>query len=96
MSGEDKEGCYCQVCGGIRPDKILTRRILIDGKEIGIDQLDRIIEEVKRMNLPDETEIKEELLKRAKAINYVPTRMSKEYGEALLREYKKIGGEADA
>ncbi|MDD1702007.1 MAG: NAC family transcription factor [Methanoregula sp.] len=89
MSGDDKDGCYCSICGGVRPDKITTKKILVDGKETGIDQLDWIIAEVKKLNPPSDFAIKEELLKRTKALNYVPTKKTEEYGEALLCEYKK-------
>ena len=37
MHGDDKNGYYCSICGGIPPDRITTKRILIDGKETGID-----------------------------------------------------------
>ena len=47
MGGDDKDGYYCSICGGIPPDKITTKRILIDGKETGIDHLDWIFDEVK-------------------------------------------------
>jgi len=36
VGGDDKEGYYCSICGGIPPDKITTKRILIDGKETGM------------------------------------------------------------
>ncbi len=52
MAGDDKDGYYCSICGGIPPDKITTKRVLIDGKETGIDHLDWIFSEVKRLN-PD-------------------------------------------
>jgi hypothetical protein len=91
MAGDDKDGYYCSICGGIPPDKIKTKQIPIDGKETGIDQLDWIIAEVKKLNLSDDTVITEELLKRTKALNYVPTKKTKEYSEALLREYKNPG-----
>jgi hypothetical protein len=91
MGGDDKDGYYCSICGGIPPDKIKTKMIFIDGKETGIDQLDWILAEVRKLNLSDEAVITEELLKRTKALNYVPTRKSKEYGVALLLEYKKPG-----
>ena len=91
MGGDDKEGNYCTVCGGIPPDKITTRRILIDGKETGIEQLDWIIAEVRKLNLSDDTALTGELLKRTKVLNYVPTKKTKEYGEALLKEYKIQG-----
>jgi len=91
MGGDDKDGYYCNVCGGIPPDKITIKRILVDGKGTGIDKLGWIIAEVRKLNLSDDTAITEELLKRTKALNYVPTKKAKEYGEALLREYKTQG-----
>ncbi len=48
MGGDDKDGYYCSICGGIPPDKITTKRVLIDGKETGIDHLDWIFDEVKK------------------------------------------------
>jgi hypothetical protein len=90
MSGDDKDGYYCSICGGIPPDKIKTKMILVDGKETGIDQLDWILAEVRKLNLSDDTVIREELLKRTQALNYVPTKKKEVYGLALLAEYKKF------
>ncbi len=92
MGGNDNDGYYCTICGGIPPDKINIKQILVDGKGTGIDKLDWIIAEVRKLNLPDDTIITEELLRRTKVLNYVPTRKEKEYGEALLLEYKTNGG----
>jgi hypothetical protein len=89
MGGDDKDGYYCSICGGIPPDKITTKRILIDGKETGIDHLDWIFEEVLKLNLADDTAITEELIKRVKEFNYVPTKKTDVYAAALLAEYKK-------
>jgi len=47
----------------IPPDRITTKRILIDGRETGIDHLNGILEEVKKIRLIDDTAITEELLK---------------------------------
>jgi hypothetical protein len=91
MGGNDQDGYYCTICGGIPPDKINIKRILVDGKETGIDKLDWILAEVRKLNLSDDAVIREELLKRTMALNYVPTKKTKEYGEALLLEYKKPG-----
>lgn len=88
MGGNESDGYYCTICGGIPPDKINIRQILVDGKVTGIDKLDWIIAEVKKLNLTDDTTITEELLKRTKALNYVPSKKTQEYGEALLKEYK--------
>jgi hypothetical protein len=90
MGGDDKDGYYCSICGGIPPDKIRTKKILVEGKETGIDQLDWIITEVKKLRLSDDAAITEELLKRTQALNYVPTKKKEAYGAALLDEYKKF------
>jgi hypothetical protein len=89
MAGDDKDGYYCTICGGIPPDKIKTKKVLIDGKETGIDQLDWILAEVKKLKLADDNAITEELLKRTMALNYVPTKKKEVYGVALLAEYKR-------
>jgi hypothetical protein len=90
MGGDDKDGYYCSICGGIPPDKIKTKMILVDGKETGIDQLDWILAEVKKLKLTDEAAITDELLKRTQALNYVPTKKKEAYGAALLVEYRKL------
>jgi hypothetical protein len=90
MAGDDKDGYYCSICGGIPPDKIKTKKILIDGKETGIDQLGWILDEVKKLKLADDNAITEELLKRTTALNYVPTRKKEVYGVALLAEYRRF------
>lgn len=91
MGGNETDGYYCTICGGIPPDRIAIKRILVNGLETGIDRLDWIVAEVRKLNLSDDTAIIEELLKRTKALNYVPTKKAGEYGEALLREYKTQG-----
>jgi hypothetical protein len=91
MGGNDQDGYYCTICGGIPPDKINIKQILVDGKETGIDKLDWIIAEVRKLKLSDDMVITEELLKRTRALNYVPTKKAKEYGEALLKGYKHPG-----
>jgi len=89
MAGDEKDGYYCSVCGGIPPDKIKTRRVLIDGKETGIDHLDFIIENVRQLRLTDDDAITDEIMKRVKEFNYVPTKREAQYAEALLQEYRK-------
>jgi len=83
------EGDYCTICGGTPPDKILIRRIIVDGKETGIDKLDWIISEVKRLKLTDEAAIADELLLRAGRLNYIPTKKADAYRTALLEEYRR-------
>jgi hypothetical protein len=86
---EDKEGRYCTVCGGMVPEGIEIRTISVEGKETGINHLDRIIDDVAALDLRDPTRIGEELLRRVQAFNYVPTRKTGAYAEALLREYRQ-------
>ncbi|NLX48348.1 MAG: NAC family transcription factor [Methanospirillum sp.] len=90
MSGDDQEGIYCTVCGGIVPERIKIKRIPIDGKETGIDRLDWILLDVANMNLSSEEEIVDEILKRVRRFNYVPSKRERAYREAFLREYRRI------
>ena len=83
------EGDYSTICGGTPPDKILIRRILVDGKETGIDKLDWIISEVKKLKLTDEARIADELLLRAGKLNYIPAKKADDYRTALLEEYRR-------
>jgi hypothetical protein len=89
MGGDDKDGYYCSICGGIPPDKITTKRVLIDGKETGIDHLDWIFSEVKKLSLDTDAVLALELLKRVKEFNYVPTKKTEVYAAALVEEYRK-------
>jgi len=89
MAGDEKDGNYCSICGGIPPDKVKTKRVMIDGKETGIDHLEFIIDNVKQLHLTDDTTIAGEIMKRVKEFNYVPTKREALYTEALLREYKR-------
>ena len=88
--GDDKIGYYCSICGGIPPDRITTRRVLIDGKETGIDHLDWIFDEVKKMRIVNDALLSDELLKRARQFNYVPTKKTDQYAAGLLAEYRKF------
>jgi hypothetical protein len=89
MAGDEKDGYYCSICGGIPPDKIKTKRVVIDGKETGIDHLEFIFDNVKNLKLTEDTAIAGEIMKRVKEFNYVPTKKSDLYAEALLREYRQ-------
>jgi len=89
MAGDEKDGYYCSICGGVPPDKITTKRVLIDGKETGIDHLDFIFENVKKLSLTDGSAISGEILKRVREFNYVPTKKEAVYAEALLKEYRQ-------
>ncbi|HTY51885.1 MAG TPA: NAC family transcription factor [Methanomicrobiales archaeon] len=88
MAGDQKDGYYCTICGGIPPDQIKIKKIPIDGKETGIDRLDWILQDVLALQLTDEEQIVNELVKRVKQFNFIPSLKSAEYRKALLREYR--------
>ena len=95
---EDREGRYCTVCGGMVPEGIEIGTISVEGKETGINHLDRILEDVAALGLRDPALIGEELLRRVQASNYVPTKKAGAYTEALMREYRNrttAGGGGD-
>jgi hypothetical protein len=92
MGGNDNDGYYCTICGGIPPDRITTKRVLIDGKETGIDRLDLIFGEVKKLSITDDRELSEEILRRVRQFNYVPSRKTEEYAAGLLAEYQRFIG----
>ena len=90
MGGDEKDGYYCTICGGIPPDQIKIRKIPIEGKETGIDRLDWILLDVYRRNFTNDKIITDELIKRVQQFNYIPTKKMKEYRMALLREYRML------
>lgn len=67
-------------------------KVAIKGQRIGLIGLSDIFEEVKALKLKDDNSIKELLLQKAKSQNYVPSSAEDDYGNALLREYKKALG----
>jgi hypothetical protein len=90
MGGDDKDGYYCTICGGIPPDQIKIKKIPIDGKETGIDRLDWILLDVASLNLIRDETITDEIIKRVQQFNYIPTKKMAEYKKALLREYSMM------
>lgn len=83
----EKEGDYCTICGGIRPDAIKIKTVLVDGRETGINQLEFIIDGVRDLHLKTDAAVREELLRWAGEFNYIPTKKKEAYGDALMREY---------
>ncbi len=81
---------YCTICGGIVPERIKIKRIPVDGKETGIDRLEWILLDVADTDLSDEERIVDEIVKRARRFNYIPSKKEKAYREAFLREYRRI------
>jgi hypothetical protein len=66
-----------------------VKKLNIGGILIGISNLDSIIEEVSRLELDDQKEIKKELLKRVKIYNYISSGSENDYEDALYVEYKR-------
>ncbi|WP_292521525.1 NAC family transcription factor [Methanoculleus sp.] len=86
----EKEGDYCTICGGVRPDAIKIKTVLVDGKETGINQLEFIVAGVRDLHLENDAAVREELLRRAAAFNYIPTKKREAYGDALMQEYRAV------
>ena len=95
MDGDNNDGVYCTICGGIPPDQVKIKKILIDGKETGIDRLDWILRDVARLNLTNDEQITDELVKRVQQFNYIQTKKMREYREALLREFRMFDPDAE-
>ncbi len=89
MAGNGKKGPNSSISGGIPPDKVGTKRILVEGKETGIDHLDFIIGQVKKLQLTDDNVIACEIMMRVKEFNSVPPKKEALYAEALLKEYRR-------
>jgi len=67
----------------------ITKLTLSDGLQVGILDLDRILQEVSELNLSDNQSIGKELIDRVKEDNYVAKSAEKEYVPALIHEYQK-------
>ena len=64
--------------------------INVGGIDAGITCLYDAFAQVKKLNLNDESILKDELLKQIRSFgNYVPQSREEIYKEALLKEYKK-------
>ena len=90
MAGDEKDGYYCTICGGIPPDQIKIKKIPVDGKETGIDRLDWILQDVAALDLTDDERIADEIVKRVRQFNFIPSKKLPQYREALLREYRML------
>jgi hypothetical protein len=90
MGGDEKDGYYCTICGGIPPDQIKIKKIPIDGKDTGIDRLDWILRDVAGLGLTGDEAITDALILRVQQFNYIPTKKMQEYRTALLREYRML------
>ncbi|UCC16555.1 MAG: hypothetical protein JSU58_09330 [Dehalococcoidales bacterium] len=62
---------------------------LPDGLQVGIRDLDNILQEIADLSLSDTEDIGKELIDRIKTCNYVATGAEKDYVSALIHEYQK-------
>lgn len=69
-------------------DGNIWKLTLPSGLQIGIMNLDVILDEVAGLGLIEPETIKVELLARVKACNFVSARAENEYASALLEEYQ--------
>lgn len=89
MGGNENDGYYCTICGGVPPDKITTKQVVIDGKATGIDRLDWIFAEVQKLGIASDSRLADEILVRMQQFNYVPTKKREAYAAGLLLAYKE-------
>ena len=72
--------------------RMVKKLVLPDGFQVGISNLENILNEVANLKLADNEAIKKELLKRVKIYNYVPPSADNEYSEALFNDYTRQCG----
>jgi hypothetical protein len=84
-----ESGKPCCPAGAARMIKKLA---LPGGHQVGIAQLDSILEEIADMHLADDSAIKTALLERVKVYNYVAPGAEPHYSDALLAEYNMLTG----
>ena len=85
----DERPCCAEAAAGI-----VKKLTIAGGFQVGIANLESVLEEIAGMKLADDNGIKQELLRRVKIYNYVAPSAEEEYSEALLEEYKKLGRQA--
>lgn len=73
----------CCLAGAARRIK----RIIVNGRAVGIAFLDEAGEKVSSLELSDGTEIAKALMKEVKLYNYVPSGMENDYQAALMDWY---------
>ena len=66
--------------------------IIIEGRSVGIAGLRDILEQVASLDLKEDRRIRAELVRRAKACNYIPDSAEEKYSRALLRAYRIFTG----
>ena len=67
-----------------------VKKIYVDGEPIGVAKCDIILEEISKLELEDEEEIKVELLKLMKKYNYIPSSAESKYVDAFYKQYRDL------
>lgn len=87
MSGEDSK-LNCVGCDtGLSLSE--GEKLLVNGQLVELVGLDEIMEEVRKLKIPQRKLVADELLARAKARNAVPEGSEKQYRDALMDEYDR-------
>jgi hypothetical protein len=68
-----------------------TPKLMVKGREVGINALDDIMKNVRTRNL-QELALGNALLEEVKRLDYVPPSMEKDYRAALLQDYQRRFG----
>jgi hypothetical protein len=66
----------------------MIKKLVVNGREVGVAQLDEIIDRVIEAGPVNDDDIIRALMKELKIYNYVPYGMEPYYGAALLELYK--------
>jgi len=69
---------------------VKAKLINIEGKQIGIAGLDEVFEELYQMRKRPDESLKNYLLSRLKARNYIPSAKEEVYASVFLEEYQKF------
>ncbi len=87
MSGDDFKS-NCTGCDtGLSFNE--GEKILVNGQLVELVGLDEIMEEVRKLKLPQRKKVADELLARAKERKAVPEGSERQYRDALMDEYDR-------
>lgn len=87
MSGEDSK-LNCVGCDtGLSLNE--GEKLLVNGQLVELSGLEEIMEEVRRLKIPQRKKVADELLARAKARHAVPEGSERTYRDALMSEYDR-------
>ncbi len=64
-------------------------KLLVNGQLVEVAGLDEIMEEVRRLKIPQRKQVADELLARAKSRHAVPDGSERQYRDALMDEYDR-------